>query len=77
MGNTVRPVRRQGRGKAGRGSSWHREREVSGPGQTDPFTHFWAEAKPTKAAPTRAETTENFMMLVLVRCGVVGGGAAR
>lgn len=27
-------------------------------------THFWAEAKPTKAAPTRAETTENFIVPV-------------
>jgi hypothetical protein len=32
---------------------------------------FWAEAKPTKAAPTRAETTENFMVLVVVVWWVV------
>jgi hypothetical protein len=40
----------------------------------DSFTHFWAEAKPTKAAPTRAETTENFMVLVLVWGMLLGLG---
>jgi hypothetical protein len=33
------------------------------------ITHFWAEAKPIKAAPTRAQTTKNLIVLVWC-CGL-------